>query len=350
MTPEALAGLELDESLAPVAETLADALARVEQRFEAQLESDLPPVGVLCRHIQRYRGKMLRPTLVIVSGLACDARARVAVTPDLVSADHVTLAAVCEMVHMATLVHDDVLDEADSRRRGQTVNRLNGNETAVLLGDYLIAGAYHLCSQLDSQAAALLVARTAMTLCEGELLQLHHRADWSIDEPTYFEIVERKTGALIGLACRLGALASGADEPTAAALESFGRRVGVAFQIQDDILDVTSSESRLGKNAGKDLEKGKLTLPLIHHLENVGIPDRGRSLELVEAAAGSGIHAQRAARELADVLVETDSIRYARATAASLVEAARSDASALPDSPARRFLLAAADAVIARDH
>jgi octaprenyl-diphosphate synthase len=314
------------------------ALADVGQRFEGQLRSDLPPVSRLCAHVERYRGKMLRPTLVLASGLAAGATE---FTPD-----HVTLAAVCEMIHMATLVHDDVLDEADTRRRGETVNRLHGNETAVILGDYLIASAYHLCSQLDSQQTALLVAHVSMTLCAGELLQLSHRADLSLDEPTYFEIIERKTGSLVALACRLGAVASGADEGAARRFERFGLKIGVAFQIQDDLLDLTGRQAALGKPVGQDVAKGKLTLPIIHHLGAVPPHDRGRSLLLLERA-GSGD--RDAAAQLHEGLDRSGSISHTRAAAESLITDAKSELMPIPDSPAKRLLVAMADAVVARD-
>ncbi len=325
--------------LAPVQRAIEDALARVRVRFDEQLRSDLPPVSRLVRHVEHYRGKMLRPTLVAACGLA---------TGPLLDS-HITLAAVCEMVHMATLVHDDVLDEADTRRRGRTVNRLHGNEAAVILGDYLIAGAYHLCSQLDSQAAALLIGRVSMTVCSGELLQLAHRADFSLDEPTYFEIVERKTASLIGAACRLGAWCSGADEPACQRLERFGRDLGVAFQIQDDVLDLTGRESVVGKSVGKDLEKGKLTLPVIHHLATCAPVERGRSLLLLERACGPD-HDGRAdaAERIVARLADTDSIGEARKCAANLIERAKGELGALPGSPAKTYLAMMADAVVNR--
>jgi octaprenyl-diphosphate synthase len=204
---------------------------------------------------------MLRPTLVLAGGLAASPSLGLSVSSSLLSDAHVTVAAVAEMVHMATLVHDDVLDEADTRRRARTVNRLHGNETAVILGDYLIAAAYHLCSQLDSQDAALLIGRVSMTVCSGELLQLAHRADFSLDEPTYFEIVERKTASLIGAACRLGARCSGADEQTCARLERFGRDIGVAFQIQDDVLDLTGREARTWRRASSPSRSSSTSPP-----------------------------------------------------------------------------------------
>lgn len=323
---------------------IAGFLGLVERRFEVQLASDLPPVSELCRHVERYRGKMLRPTLVGLCGLA-------ALPPGAtLGEDHATLGAVCEMVHMATLVHDDVLDEADTRRRGRTVNRLYGNETAVILGDYLIASAYHLCSTLKSQAAALLVGRASMTMCAGELLQLHHRDDYSIDEATYFEIVDRKTAALIGLACRLGAMASDSTPAVCDGLESFGRKLGVAFQIQDDILDLTGDEAVVGKSVGRDLAKGKLTLPMIYHLAGTEGEERGRALDLLDdACAPGGGSAEAAAGRLAELLARSGAIAAARERAERLVaEAKESLVATVPDSAARRHLLAAADAVVSR--
>jgi octaprenyl-diphosphate synthase len=265
----------------------------------------------------------------------------------LLSPDHVTIAAVCEMIHMATLVHDDVLDEADTRRRGHTVNNLHGNETAVLLGDYLIAAAYHLCSQLDSQKIALMLGHVSMTMCTGELLQLSHREDLSLDEPTYFEIVERKTAALVGMACHLGAAASGADEDACRRFERFGLHLGVAFQIQDDLLDLTSVQGSLGKPAGKDLEKGKLTLPLIHHLAVAAPLERGRALALL---AEGGHRNSSATPELLRLLEGTGSIAHARGVAHRLVAEAREQLEPIPDTPARALLMAMADTVVSREY
>ena len=140
-------------------------LSLVEQRFNEELTSDLPCVNALVRHVSRFLGKMLRPTLVLLAGRAAGQ----------LNDDHITLGTVVEMVHMATLVHDDVLDEAELRRNGATINHLRGNEAAVLLGDYLISHSYHLCSGLSSQFAARAIGRTTNTVCEGELLQIHNR-------------------------------------------------------------------------------------------------------------------------------------------------------------------------------
>ena len=167
-------------------------LAEVECRFAAELLSDLPCINSLVAHSERYRGKMLRPMLVLASGLACGAPGQ-----ELREA-HRVVATVVEMVHMATLVHDDILDEALVRRRGATINRLSGNETAVMLGDYLISHAYHLCSSLGDADIARQIADATNTVCAGELLQLANRNNPDLDEATYYEIIRRKTASLCG--------------------------------------------------------------------------------------------------------------------------------------------------------
>lgn len=346
--------LEVPETLIPVNEALLDGLSRVEACFDRQLESDIPPVNDLCKHIERYRGKMLRPTLVLLCGLAVHPDA-----PRFIEAgdplaplwtdEHTGLAAVVEMVHMATLVHDDVLDEADVRRRGQTVNSLRGNEAAVILGDYLLASAYHLCSSVESPGAAVAVGDTAMTMASGELLQLHHRDDLSLDEPTYFEILDRKTAALIGLSCALGAAASGAEQGLVESLRRFGRDMGVAFQIHDDLLDLMGEETVIGKSVRRDLAKGKLTLPLIHALAHASPEVRGGLLRTIRGLDDTGAAVMDAAvDQLVATMRDLGSIEYARATAAGLVRRAKQSLGVLADTPVRRFIEFSADAVVTR--
>ena len=355
--------LEIPEDLAPIGDALVGGLARVEARFDAQLSTDIPPVAELCRHVERYRGKMLRPTLVLLCGLAASPRlSEVLASNDPVGGigsiwtdEHAGLGAVVEMVHMATLVHDDVLDEAEVRRRGQTVNSLRGNEAAVILGDYLLASAYHLCSSVESKDAAVAVGDTAMTMASGELLQLHHRDDLSLDEATYFEILDRKTAALIGLSCALGAAASGADESVVESLRGFGMDMGVAFQIQDDLLDLTGEESVVGKSVRRDLAKGKLTLPLIHALAHAEPEARGALLQTIRGL-GKGLSrpdgqtgsVDAAVDQLLATMRDLGSIEYARETAESRVARAKASLAAVPDSAARSFIEFSADAVVNR--
>ena len=224
---------------------------------------------------------------------------------------------------MATLVHDDVLDEAEVRRRGVTVNTLYGNEPAVILGDYLFAAAYHLCSQIEdsalAQRAAQQVGRASMATCAGELMQLHHRKNFALTEAEYFEIVAGKTGELIATSCALGALISRATPQRADALSRFGRTLGIAFQIQDDVLDLVGSEATVGKSIHSDLALGKMTLPVIHHLAQAPGLERAASLALVQAAADGQAGASES---LKAAIARTSSIEYASASARNLVREA----------------------------
>ncbi len=309
---------------------LAPLLAEVGKAFERQLASDLPPVNTLCRHVERYRGKMLRPTMVFLCGQAFGP----------VGERHVIVAATCEMIHMATLVHDDVLDEAEVRRKGHTVNHLRGNEVAVMLGDYLISNAFHLCSRAGDPALNLRLGEVTNTLCEGELVQLSHRDDLSLDERTYFEIVRRKTAVLIGACCELGAQLSGAPADAVAALRRFGEGIGVAFQIQDDLLDLEGRQDVVGKSLGRDLEKGKLTLPVIIHLAQASGEVRERTIEAIRSRDGVALLAE---------LTASGSLAAARSRAVELVAAARTELRHVPAGVSRDALDAAAMAIVHRD-
>lgn len=344
--------IDIPPESAAAAEAVGEALCRVQRVFDDELSTDLPPVMDLVRHVERYRGKMLRPTLVLLCGLAGHETAgqQVQQPASILSDAHIAVAAVCEMVHMATLVHDDVLDEADTRRRGATVNRLRGNEAAVILGDYLIAAAYHLCSRAGTPRACVAVGRASKTVCAGELLQLHHRDDSSLDEATYFEIVDRKTASLIATAAELGADLSGASETARSAFSAFGRSLGIAFQIQDDLLDLTGDEEVVGKSVGKDLEKGKMTLPMIRYLLTERPAARGEMLSLIERACDERAPSHTAAAQIASLLISSDSVSYARARAESYVARAKQSLLTVPDSGSRRLLAAMSDAVLTRGY
>jgi len=330
-----------------VSQRLAAELARVEARFSAELLSDLACVNDLVAHVERYRGKMLRPTLVLVTALAVD--------PDRGPGDeHRTVATVAEMVHMATLVHDDVLDDAEVRRRGATLNHLAGNEAAVMLGDYLISHAYHLCSSIPDPAVSRAVVRATNTVCEGELLQLANRGNGTLDERTYFEIIRRKTASLCGVCCRLSAELSGQPEATRRAVERYGEKLGTAFQIIDDVLDLTGQEQTVGKSLGRDLAKGKLTLPLIRYLAEADPAARREALSLLPDPAGGepdGADPARAAAlaVLHDRVTAGPAVGEARQRAERLVADAKAlVAEHLPETPARGLMLAMADAVLSR--
>jgi len=317
----------LDELYAPIA---AD-LAQSESLFEQELASDVEFIRQLCSHIREYRGKRLRPALLLLSGQACGQ----------VRCEHHVLAAVVEMIHLATLVHDDILDESELRRRRTTVHQRWGNEPAVLIGDYLISHAFHLCTSLGAVRAARLIGATTNTVCEGELMQVAHRGNFKLSEEQYLEIIRRKTASLIGVCCLLGATYAGADRHRAELMQQFGQSVGMAFQIIDDVLDIAGNEQAAGKSLGRDLALGKLTLPGIHYLRTAPCQQREAFAQLLTA----GSH-----RHIAELLQNSESLRYARQVARHYIDQAQRLLVGLPATPARESLAALAEFALTRQH
>ncbi|MBX6313972.1 MAG: polyprenyl synthetase family protein [Isosphaeraceae bacterium] len=327
LTPE-----DVRRRLAGVYAPIAAELAESERIFAAELGSRYPFVQRLVEHCGALRGKRLRPALLLLTAQACGG----------IRAEHPVLAAVVEMIHTATLVHDDILDEADVRRHAATINAAWGNETAVLLGDYLFTHAFHLAASLDSTLACRLIGRATNLVCEGEMMQVHHRGDLTLDEPTYLAIVRGKTAELTAVSCRLGAHYAGADEATVTALEAYGRDLGVAFQIADDVLDLWGNEQVAGKTLGTDLEKQKLTLPLIRLLATAPA-DRARHLRALLAEARPA-HAN----DLRPWLEESGALDYAWKRAQDFADAALAALIVLPESPAKDVLRRLAHYVLRR--
>lgn len=311
---------------------IADDLRRLERIFEAELASDLPFVTELCGTVRAYRGKMLRPALLLLSAKAVG---------DIVP-EHHTLAAVVEMVHVATLVHDDVLDEAEERRKQPTIRALSGNVAAVLLGDYLISHAFHLCSSLRNQYASRLMGATTNTVCEGELLQNLLAGRDGVSEAEYFDVVSRKTGALTATACELGASIAGATDTVVERMRRYGLAAGVAFQIIDDVLDIVGDEDEVGKTLGQDFVLGKATLPVIHCLDAAAAPVAGA---LREALTAAGPCPRDRVREW---LTASGSIDYALATASDHVATALHQLDPLPAGAAKSSLMSLAEFIIRR--
>ena len=296
---------------APIREDLKE----VERILLAELSSKYPFVDQLARHGFRFGGKRLRPALVLLSGKACGG-----LTPE-----HVTLAAVVEMFHTATLIHDDVLDEATLRRHLKTVNARWDNETSVLLGDYLFTRAMCLVSSLDSPFAWRAIAEAGKTVCEGELRQIETRGNYQLREEAYLDIIAGKTAALCACCCRLGAHYAGADPEQREAYGRFGQDLGIAFQIIDDVLDVLGDEATAGKSLGTDLRKQKPTLPLIRLLSRLDGRERD---ELVAMLARPSNHHRDFLKHR---LENCDAISYAREKA---IWFARRAAEQLPCPPA----------------
>lgn len=287
---------------------IADELVQVRTTIEQELSDCREPVRGLVAQIRADRGKMIRPGLVLLSGLSCGG----------ITEEHIRAAAILEMIHNATLLHDDVVDEGTSRRGAPTLNCLHGNESAVLLGDFLLSKMLRLCVELDGRIAKMVASAAAQT-CEGELRQTAQRGNWRLSESEYIGIITEKTAALFGAACVLGAMLAGADESQVQMLSDYGRKTGIAFQITDDLLDLTGDQDKTGKSVGTDLERGKLTLPIIHLLRTAGEADK----EIVRQILVARWKGERTGDgRLDEKLRACGSIEYARSRAQKFAEQA----------------------------
>ncbi len=233
-------------------------MRRVEVEFERQASSNIQVINYLGDYLRASGGKRLRPALLILTNQAAGGDA----------ADNVIrLGTVMEMLHTATLVHDDIIDNADVRRNKPSVNARFGNQSAVLMGDWLYMSAFE--TALGERSLEILDILTSLTrkMTEGEIIQMTMIARLDISVEDYFNILRRKTAYLFSACCEIGAIQANADEATKVAMRNFGLDLGIAFQLADDLLDLTSDSESLGKNAGADLLEGKLTLPLIKLVE-----------------------------------------------------------------------------------
>jgi octaprenyl-diphosphate synthase len=231
-------------------------LAQVEAEFERQARSNVQVIDYLGDYLRESGGKRVRPALTILSNYA--------VRGDGSSYNSIRMATVMEFLHTATLVHDDIIDGADSRRNRPTVNALYGNETAVLMGDWLYMSAFETSLAERSLPILDILTRVTRKMTEGELLQLTTLGRTDVSEQQYLDIIQRKTAFLFSACCEVGAILGGATESEQKALADYGMNLGMAFQLTDDLLDFTSTDDALGKGAGVDLLGGKVTLPLIY--------------------------------------------------------------------------------------
>ena len=235
-------------------------LSLVEIEFERQASSNIQVINYLGEYLRESGGKRIRPALLILANYAVGGNG--------VNDNVIRLATVMEMLHTATLVHDDIIDNADVRRGRSSVNARFGNQTAVLMGDWLYMSAFETTVKERSLDIIDILTRLTRKMTEGELIQLTTIGRLDISESEYFDILQRKTAFLFSACCEVGAILGGADDEQKEAMRDYGMNLGIAFQIADDILDLTSDVDQLGKAAGSDLLEGKLTLPLISLLEN----------------------------------------------------------------------------------
>ena len=288
----------------------------VDATIHARLRSDVALVNQLGGYIVDNGGKRLRPRLVLLSAAASGYTGR----------DHITVAAIIEFIHTATLLHDDVVDDSSLRRGQRTANEIWGNEAAVLVGDFLYSRAFEMMVEVGSMRVMEILAHTTNTIAEGEVMQLLNIHDADTSEQRYLEIIRSKTAKLFESAVQLGGVLGGVDHDTEMALARYGMHLGTAFQVVDDVLDYSADTAEMGKNVGDDLAEGKPTLPLIHVIRNGSPGDAALIREAVEQGGGDRIEA------VLEVLHRTGAIEYAREQARREAALAYAELAALPDN------------------
>ncbi len=323
------------ETLATIYATIGEPLEEVQRRLDKLLRSPYEGVDEMLTHVSGYHGKRMRPAMALLVGRAFGA----------LGEDHIRLAMVVEILHTATLIHDDIIDEADVRRQAPSVNRRFGNERAVLLGDFLFSEAFHLAVQFDDPEVRIAVSQLCRDICLGEILEVIHRFDLDLGEELYVDIIHRKTALLFETGAALAARLGGADADTVTRLGEFARYLGLAFQVVDDCLDLVGEEAVTGKSLGNDLAHGMTTMPVIHFLREATPESRETLRKLLEEDARSV--AERRA-DIRDLLRDSGAIDSAYRVADDWVARSRSALDAVPPSPMRQALVEALDFVVRR--
>lgn len=309
---------------------IAGDLERVEDEFSRLLKSSFPLVTGIAKHINIQRGKRLRPMLVLLSGRLCGE-----LVPETYKA-----AALLELLHNATLIHDDVVDDAAIRRGNPTLNAVWKNKISVLIGDYILARLLTTALELGNLPIIKLLAETSVRMSQGEIAQLASSQKKYMTEKEYITIIKNKTASLISASCQLGALTVSASKKQVNPLKKFGEKIGLAFQIRDDVLDIDGDETVLGKQRGTDLKNGKITLPLLY------------TLSRVEPARREAVLKQVCNEQIGAVIrfIHTNGgIAYAQQYAVKYVKEAKDLLNIFPDSVYKTALLQLSDYIVYRD-
>jgi octaprenyl-diphosphate synthase len=322
--------------LRDIIQLVEEDLARVEEIFEAQFRSDVGLVGEIGRYIREGGGKRIRPALLLLACRLCGFRGERAIT----------LASVVEFIHTATLLHDDIIDEATVRRGKRSVNSRWGNDITVLLGDFLYTKSMSMALSQDNLPILRLLSDVTLRMIEGELLEIERNGDLRMSEAQHVDIIRRKTADLFAACMSIGAILGDVSEEKRRALTSYGLNLGICFQMVDDLLDFTADEKVLGKPVNNDLREGKLTLPVIYLLRKAGAAGT-QTVSAVLADRGF----DRVSREdLLRLAREHGALDEARALAERYADAARKDLAAFDRTPFREALEVLPDFILARDH
>ena len=313
---------------------LRDDLAAVDRVLRESLSSDVVLIRQIAEYIIGSGGKRLRPALVVLAAQGCGYTGR----------HHHTLAATIEMIHTATLLHDDVVDESALRRGHATANAMFGNAASVLVGDFLYSRSFQLMVSVDNMRVLRILADATNMIAEGEVLQLLNAGNPDVGEHAYLDVIRRKTAKLFEAATQVGAVIAGADAVAEAALGRYGMHLGTAFQLIDDVLDYSGDHEAIGKNLGDDLADGKPTLPLIRAMQ-VGVP---ADAQLIREALRHGKLDDF--QPVVEALARTDALDYAHAQAEAESKQAIAALSGVPDSRPKETLLKLAAFAVERTY
>lgn len=322
--------MDLQAIIAPVKEDLA----LFERDLRASLSVDSPLVLAINEHLLNRRGKRVRPALVFLS-----ARANGPLPASAVEAGMAI-----ELIHTATLLHDDVVDESPTRRGQASVNTKWNNLTSVLMGDYLFSKAFHLLVRIGSPDLMKAVSAATERVSLGELIEIQESHNFEIDESGYLEIIDAKTASLFAASCEAGAILAETGAATRERLRDYGSEIGTAFQISDDMLDLFGSQEKTGKTEGNDIKEGRVTLPLIFALEKAPPGERAEMLKILGNGAGAS-HIDR----VRDFVRDRGGVEYARRRAMEIEQNARRHITDLADSPYKSALLELARFVVSRE-
>jgi octaprenyl-diphosphate synthase len=311
-------------------------LKNVELQFRKDLESDVHLIRKVGEYVLSSGGKRIRPALLLLSAKLCGYEGD----------RHISLASVIEFIHTATLLHDDVVDDASLRRGIVSANKLWGNEASVLVGDYLFSKSFSIMVEVGDLDILRAISGATTRIAEGEVLQLASMSDLDMTEARYIEVVKSKTAVLLATACQAGAILGKAHGARETALHDFGMDLGTAFQLIDDTLDYVSNVEQFGKSIGHDLKEGKVTLPLIHTLMQCSPSERREIADVIL----SDTLDDEDFRKVISIVRAYGGIDYTVRTAREYVGMGKSRLAMFPDSPGKRALLSLADYVITRSH
>ena len=317
-----------------IAQLVETDLKKLESSIEQFVTTRVGFIKEIVHYIIKSGGKRIRPILIMLSSKLCG----------YTGEKHIPYAAIVEFVHTATLLHDDVVDNAKTRRGASTANTIWGNEASVLVGDFLYAKSFELMGDNENLEIVKVMAHTTKLLSEGEILELVKTSDLDTSEEDYFEIIGNKTAVLFAVACEIGAILGDVNSSKRSSLKNFGYNLGMAFQLTDDMLDYTSNDDVLGKKVGTDLKEGKITLPLIHAIQSATEKEKA----IIKDCLNKKSVTARDFKRVLNIIEKNNGIEYTAATTRKYTDSAKACLSVFEPSPYRDAMLSLPDYILKR--